>query len=98
MTFASVHDPIHLFFVTASIIQWQHLFIRPQYADIILNSLTWLQQQKRILLFAFVIMPSHLHAIIKPEGATIAESLQQFGSFTAHEILKKLRANRQKTC
>jgi len=56
----------------------------------------WLQRQNRIVLFAFVIMPSHLHAIIKPENVTIAEILQQFGSFTAHEILKKLQADNQK--
>lgn len=55
-----------------------------------------MQQQKRILLFAFVIMPSHLHAIIKPVGETIRTIVQQFGSFTAHEILKKLRADNQK--
>lgn len=95
MTFPSFHDPSHLFFITASLIEWKHLFSTPEYALIPLNSFAWLQQQKRILLFAFVIMPSHLHAIIKPENGTIAEILQQFGSFTAHEVLKKLRANRQ---
>jgi REP element-mobilizing transposase RayT len=55
-----------------------------------------MQQQKRILLFAFVIMPSHLHAILKPESNTIGEIVQQFGSFTAHDVLKKLDANNQK--
>jgi REP-associated tyrosine transposase len=95
MTFPSFHDPSHLFFITASLIEWKHLFSTPEYALIPLNSFAWLQQQKRILLFAFVIMPSHLHAIIKPENGTIAEILQQFGSFTAHEVLKKLRANHQ---
>jgi putative transposase len=95
MTFASFHDPFHLYFITASVIDWKHLFITPEYANIPLNSLAWLQQQKRILLFAYVIMPSHLHAVIKPEQATIAETLQQFGSFTAHEILKKLRTSNQ---
>jgi putative transposase len=50
-----------------------------------------MQQQKRILIFAYVLMPSHLHAIIKPEDGTIGEIIQQFGSFTSHEILKKLR-------
>ena len=96
MTFSSFHDPTHLYFITASIIEWKHLFITPDYTSIPLNSFAWLQQQKRILLFAFVIMPSHLHAIIKPNDASIAETLQQFGSFTAHEILKKLRANNEK--
>ena len=96
MTFPSFHDPSHLYFLTASIVGWKHLFITPEYINIPLNSLAWLQQQKRILLFAFVIMPSHLHAIIKPEIATIGEIVQQFGSFTAHEVLKKLRADNRK--
>jgi REP-associated tyrosine transposase len=96
MTFPSFHDPTHLYFVTASVIEWIHLFRAPEYIAIPLHSFAWLQQQKRILLFAFVIMPSHLHAIIKPETATIAEILQQFGSFTGHEILKKLRNDKQR--
>ena len=96
MTFPSFHDPTHLYFVTASIIDWKHLFIAPEYVKIPLNSLAWLQQQKRILLFAFVIMPSHLHAIMKPVSDTIGTIVQQFGSFTAHDILKQLRKdNRQ---
>ena len=41
-------------------------------------------------------MPSHLHAILKPEKETIGQTLQQFGSFTAHEILKRLRAENRK--
>ncbi len=82
--------------MTASIADWQHLFVTPEYAKIPLDSLAWLQEQKRILLFAFVIMPSHLHAILKPEGVTIGEAVQQFGSFTAHALLKKLREHSEK--
>jgi REP element-mobilizing transposase RayT len=37
-------------------------------------------------------MPSHLHAIVKPEGTqTISSVLQSLGSFTAHAILALLR-------
>jgi putative transposase len=96
MTFPSFHDPTHLYFLTASIIGWKHLFITPKYLNILLNSLTWMQQQKRIILFAFVIMPSHLHAILKPENDTFGNIVQQFGSFTAHEVLKRLREDNQK--
>jgi putative transposase len=96
MTFSSFHDPSHLYFVTASVMEWKHLFITDEYAKIPLNSLTWMQQQKQILLFAFAIMPSHLHAILKPESDSIGEIVQKFGSFTAHEILNKLRAQNQK--
>lgn len=55
-----------------------------------------MQKQKRILLFAFVIMPSHLHVILKPIADSIGTIIQQFGSFTAHEILKRLRVHGQK--
>ena len=96
MTFPSYHDPSHLYFITASVIEWKHLFITPKYTMIPLNSLSWLQQQRRLLLFAFVIMPSHLHAIIKPVADSIGTILQQFGSFTAHEILKALHDDKQK--
>ena len=96
MTFPSFNDPTHLYFVTASIIEWKHIFTAPEYANIIMNSLKWLQRQKRILLFAFVIMPSHLHVILKPQNALISDILQQFGSFTSHEILQRLRAENQK--
>jgi len=92
MTFPSYHNPTHLYFITASIIEWKHLFITPHYINLPLNSFDWMQQHKRILLFAFVIMPSHLHAIIKPLTDTIGNIVQQFGSFTAHEILKQVRA------
>src|ERR1044071_2901586 len=96
MTFSSFHDQTHLYFVTASIIEWKHLFIKDEYTKIPLNSLAWMQEQKQILLFAFVIMPSHLHAIMKPERESIGHVLQQFGSFTAHEILIELREQKQK--
>src|SRR5919109_5668039 len=96
MTFPSFHDATHLYFITASIIGWKHVFINPKYTNIPLRSLAWLQQQKRILLFAFVIMPSHLHAIVKPVSDSIGDILQQFGSFTAHEMLKRLREGNQK--
>ena len=95
MTFPSFHDPTNLYFLTASIIEWKHLFITPEYISIPLNSFAWMQHQKRILLFAFVIMPSHLHAILKPVSDSIREIVQQFGSFTAHEILKKIKAQNQ---
>src|SRR5688572_32525271 len=96
MTFSSVHNVNHLYFVTASISGWKHLFIETLYVQIVMDSFSWMQKEKRILLFAFVIMPSHLHTILKPENDTIGNILWQFGSFTAHAILNQLREDRKK--
>lgn len=73
MTFNSIHDPTHLYFVTATVVEWIPLFKHPKYAEVVLNSLAWMQKEKRLLLFAFVIMPTHAHVLIKPEKKTIGE-------------------------
>lgn len=96
MTFNSRNIPDHLYFITASIIGWKPLFSETEYANIILNSLAWLRQEKRISLYAFVLMPTHLHAIILPLDRTIGALLQNFGSYTAHNILQKLREENRK--
>ncbi len=49
-----------------------------------------------MLLFAFVLMPSHLHAVIKPRERSIGKLLDEFGSFTAHAILRQLRKDNDK--
>jgi putative transposase len=95
MTFSSTHNINHLYFVTASISGWRHLLAEPKYVQIVLDSLVWLQSEKRILLFAFVIMPSHLHLILKPESKTIGDVVQDFGSYTAHAILHELHKEKR---
>ena len=83
-------DPDHLYFITGTLIKWLNLFTIPDISQIILDSFTWNRNENRFLLFAYVIMPSHIHAIIKPLNQRISESLQAFSSFTAHAIVKKL--------
>jgi len=92
MTFKPHHDPGHLYFITGTILGWRQIFIEPAYARIGLDSLDWHRRHGRWSLYAYVLMPSHLHAIIKPEGTqTISGVSQTFGSFTAHAILTCLR-------
>jgi len=93
MTFASFHEPTHLYFVTASVCGWKRLFVDRKYAFVVLDSLAWMQRQNRMILFAFALMPSHLHAILKPESGTIGDIVQQFGSYTAHAILEGLQSD-----
>ena len=95
MTFNSFHDETHLYFITASVCGWKHLFIDTACASIVLDSLAWFQRQKKIILFAFVLMPSHLHMILKPESGTIGDIVQDFGSYIAYVILKQLRQNQK---
>ncbi len=95
MTFPAFHEDAHLYFITASIVGWKPLFLFPQYATIVLDSLSWMRAQGYIKLFAFVLLPTHLHWIAKPLNQQISPILQQFGSFTAHQILKQLEQDHE---
>jgi REP element-mobilizing transposase RayT len=78
-------------------VQWQHLFADAAYARAVLGALAWHRQERRWSLYAYVLMPNHMHAIIQPMGGyTISDVLQSFGSFTAHAILCRLRQDRHK--
>ena len=91
MSFRPQHDPNHLYFITASLLGWKPMFTQPAYASIVLNALDWHRSNSRWSLFAFVIMPTHVHAIVKPlADQTISTVLQSFGSFTAHALLRQL--------
>ena len=50
-------------FFTASIKGWYKLLEHDKYKDIVINSLRFLVDDKRIKLFAFVIMTDHIHLI-----------------------------------
>ncbi|GAA4003986.1 transposase [Hymenobacter fastidiosus] len=55
--------PDGLFFLTLTVMGWVDVFIRPRYAEIMVESLRYCQQHKGLELYAYVIMSSHVHLI-----------------------------------
>ena len=53
-------------FFTATILEWKPLLNNDEYKDIIIGALAFAVKNKRINLFAFVIMNTHFHAIWQP--------------------------------
>ncbi len=84
----------HPEFLTATILNWNHLLQDDKMKMIILNSLEWLVQQKRCVVNAFVIMPNHIHLLWKiTDGVPRTKAQGAFFSFTAHAFMKTLRLN-----
>jgi putative transposase len=50
-------------FFTATILDWKPLLKEDNFKDIIVNSLRFLVETKRVKVLSFVIMPNHLHLI-----------------------------------
>ena len=50
----------------ATILEWRHLLTDDKHKDIIIESLQFLVNDRRIVLNAFVIMSNHIHVIWQP--------------------------------
>ena len=82
------------YFWTATIHQWQRLLSKDEFIQIVLNSLIYLSESGKVDVFAFVIMPNHIHIIwrIKELNGTVTVQAS-FLKFTAHEFKKRLLLN-----
>src|SRR5574338_507989 len=81
-----------LFFWTATINQWQKLLLDDAYKNVIVDSLEYLSKAGKIDVYAFVIMPNHIHLIWKTNERNGKETAQgSFLKYTAHEFRKMLR-------
>lgn len=93
--FQSFFDPEHSYFVTTSLLNKEYRFLnKPVYANLILQNLTFLRQEKRIYLFSFAIMPNHLHLIVKVlPPYNISQIMHSLKSFSSTHLKKLLCQN-----
>ena len=86
--------PIHWpQFYTATIYKWHHVLLDDQYKDIIINSLKFMVENKRMELNAFAIMSNHIHLIWQAlPGYTPTNIQAAFMKYTAQQIKRKLAA------
>ncbi|MBK7183622.1 MAG: transposase [Bacteroidetes bacterium] len=76
-----------VYFFTATNLNWLKLLDNNDHKNIILNSLLFLVENKRVVILAFVIMPNHIHLIWKIENGHKKEEIQRdFLKFTAQQI------------
>ena len=80
-----------VYFVTDTIVDWVDIFTRPKYKHIVLESLQYCQKHKGLIIYAWVLMSNHLHAIVgSQEGAKVSDIWRDFKKFTSKKILETL--------
>jgi len=83
-------DQHYAYFVTWTLVDWVHLFDKVPYRQIILDSLDYLRLEKKTQLNAFVVMPSHAHAILWPEiDVSLSDITRDFKRFTSRAISRE---------
>jgi len=80
-----------IYFWTATINNWQRLLHTDEYKQVIVDSSEYLSSRGRIDVFAFVIMPTHIHLIWRVNENNGKETAQSsFLKYTAHAFKKLL--------
>jgi putative transposase len=83
-----------IYFWTATINKWQRLLEKDKFKHIILSSFDHLSKLNKLDVFAFVIMPNHIHTIWRTNELNGKETVQgSFLKYTAHEFKKNLSQN-----
>ncbi|MEX2170390.1 MAG: hypothetical protein WD851_13835 [Pirellulales bacterium] len=78
-----------VYFVTYSVVEWLPVFVSDATCRIITDSLTYCHRQKSLCINAYVIMPTHMHAIVFDrafDAARLQASLADFRKFTGRSL------------
>jgi len=78
-------DDTNPYFVTSTVVNWFPLLENSDIAHIILNSLAFLQKEKRIIIYAYVLMKTHLHLVVS--AADLSKEMANFRSYTARKSI-----------
>src|SRR5205085_8496062 len=74
-----------IYFWTATINNWRCLLEKDEYKDVIINSLQYLTDERKIDVFVFIIMPNHVHFIWRANALNGKELPHaSFLKYTAH--------------
>ncbi|HRZ76725.1 MAG TPA: transposase [Bacteroidales bacterium] len=86
-----IHTKDGVYFVTLTIVSWIDIFTRPEYKNLIADSLIYCQKNKGLEIYAWCLMSNHLHMICRATGyPTLSDILRDFKKYTAKELISKM--------
>lgn len=77
-------------FLTCTVVNWLPIFSQPEMAQIVLDSMDFLQKNQRLTVHSYVILENHLHLVASAEK--LSKEIASFKSFTARSIIDRLQA------
>ena len=80
------------YFITITTVGWIDIFTRLNQKYIITNALKYCQANKGLEIYAYCLMPSHLHLLCKgTEGFVLSDIMRDFKSHTSKKIIQKIQ-------
>jgi REP element-mobilizing transposase RayT len=85
------------FFVTLTVVGWIDVFTRNEYCEEIIRNLEYCRTHKKLRVYAYCIMSSHIHLIVANDDGHLSDILRDFKSYTAKRIIKLITDNPQES-
>lgn len=86
-----------VFFLTMTVVGWIDVFTRSLYADVIIDSLNYCIAHKGLAVYAYVVMPSHLHMVAARNEGNLNDVIRDFKSHTAKAIIREIAEHQQES-
>ena len=85
-----ITDQYAIYFLTFTLVGWVDLFTRKQCSQILIDSFKFCKEKKGLILYAFVIMGSHVHLLASAEEGSsgLSAIIRDFKSHTSRKIIE----------
>jgi putative transposase len=87
------HDQEKPYFISFATVYWLDVFIRSDYKDILVDSINYCIKEKGLVVYAWIIMSSHVHMIIGTRKEKMQDIVRDLKKFTSKEIVKAIQDN-----
>lgn len=92
------NNPAGLYFVSFAVKEWIDVFTRNEYKNIVVESLSYCQKKKGLVLYAWCIMSNHVHLIISSiADCLLQDILRDLKRYTSKTIVEAIRENPQES-
>lgn len=91
------HNPEGLYFISFATVFWVDVFVRRVYFDCIVENLNYCVDNKGMEIYAWCIMPSHVHLVFKSTIQKPDELIRDFKSYTSKQLIKLIEENIQES-
>lgn len=88
--------PNDTYFITPTVIEWIDIFTKPEYFQILSDSLIYCQEKRGLIIYAYVFMTNHIHLIVQSENEPLEDTIRDFKRHTTKEIKKELEKDNRK--
>ena len=86
-----------LYFITIAVVSWQPVFIRREYSEHVMTCLRHCRDRKGLEIYAYVLMPNHLHAVVRSGGRPLAATMRDVKSYSAKTLIQLIADNPQES-